>query len=153
MRNRTLNIPANTYVYLNAIAVQTDPRWWGADSLQWRPSRWIITENGLPGVIGAKEHKNSDGVFNRETLFHPADGTYLPWSEGGRGCPGKRYSEGVFVAVLARLMQGHRITGIPASGEEDSVSMKARLLSAMEDSTTGISIQMRSDVPVSWSAV
>lgn len=32
IRDRAYRIPANTNVYLNAVAMQTDPRWWGADS-------------------------------------------------------------------------------------------------------------------------
>ena len=130
--------------------MQTDPRWWGADSLQWRPSRWIVPGPKRQDTEGVTAPSDLGVALEGETIFRPADGTYLPWSDGARGCPGRRYSEVVFVAILASLLRNHRVEGIPAEDGEDRAAMKARLLRAMENSITAISIQMKSEVAVQW---
>ena len=130
--------------------MQTDPRWWGADSLQWRPSRWIVPGQKRPDTEDVTAQSDLGVALDGETVFRTADGTYLPWSDGARGCPGRRFSEVVFVAILASLLRNPRVEGVPAEDGEDNAAMKAHLLRAMEDSTTAISIQMRSEAAVQW---
>lgn len=39
--DKTLNLPAKTIILPSYCSIHTDPRYWGSDSLTWRPSRWI----------------------------------------------------------------------------------------------------------------
>ena len=79
INDRPLLLPPNVNISANLTALQSHPRHRGADSLTWRPSRWIIPV--------------ADRAIGVETLFVPAKGTFLPWSEsdGARVCPGKKF--------------------------------------------------------------
>ncbi|KAK8139321.1 hypothetical protein PG984_002701 [Apiospora sp. TS-2023a] len=81
---KTITIPADTMVIASYAAVHTHPDYWGADALDWRPSRWIDSE---------------------EELITPRRGTFIGWSEGERSCPGKKFSQVEFVATIARLFR------------------------------------------------
>jgi cytochrome P450 len=75
-------------VILNCSALHTLPSYWGADSLVWRPGRWL------------------DG---KEEIIQPPPGRSNPWTVGPRVCPGKKFSQVEFVAVIARLFQKERL--------------------------------------------
>ncbi len=61
-------IPADILVLPNHIAVQCHPKYWGNDSMDWKPSRFI--ESPKPGSLDAESFKA------------PRKGQYLAWSEG-----------------------------------------------------------------------
>lgn len=81
---KTITVPADTMVIASYAAVHTHPEYWGADALDWRPSRWI--------------QDTGDG---EEELMTPRRGTFIAWSEGERSCPGKKFSQAEFVAIGA----------------------------------------------------
>jgi cytochrome P450 len=41
-RNQAISIPANSSVSLDIVAVQRNPRYWGSDPHDFRPSRWLM---------------------------------------------------------------------------------------------------------------
>ena len=122
-------------MHINAMAVHTHPRYWGSDSLEWQPKRWIKTSfSGL------------------ETFSEPLKGSYLPWSEGPRVCPGRKFAQVEFVAVITSLFRHHRVRPAPLDGE-NSASTTARVLRTINDSGVSITLQMRKPESVSliWS--
>jgi len=88
--DKVVNLPPKTIVLPSYASMHTDPRYWGSDSLSWRPSRWI-----RPGRNG-----NPPGD---EEMDMNVRGAFLGWSEGIRDCPGKRSSQVEFVALLVGL--------------------------------------------------
>ncbi|GAW16696.1 hypothetical protein ANO14919_061330 [Xylariales sp. No.14919] len=70
--DKTVVIPPNTMVIPSYASVHTDPKYWGSDSLAWRPSRWINAT-----APSTTEHSS-------EHLINPQRGTFLGWSEGSR---------------------------------------------------------------------
>jgi cytochrome P450 len=92
--NTTHTIPPDTFLAVNFSALQTDPKYWGPDSLSWRPQRWI----------------QIDSSTGKETLRGPPDGAeYFAWSYGPRVCPGKKFSQVEFVAAIAVLLGRYKI--------------------------------------------
>lgn len=77
INGREYTIPAKTYVSVNSIALHTMPRYWRSDSLVWRPNRWIIRSSDAKGLEG-------------EEFLQPPPGSYVPWANGPRICPGKK---------------------------------------------------------------
>lgn len=106
-------------------ALHTHPRHWGSDSLVWRPERWI--EN--PGDLG------------KEVLFNPPKGTYFPWSEGIRNCPGKRFAQVEFVATITALLKNHVAEPVPIANESMDAARK-RTLNIVKDSNVELLLQM-----------
>jgi cytochrome P450 len=128
--DKTLILPPNTMVIPSYSAVHTDPKHWGSDSLDWKPSRWVT-----PGASGAMD----DEVF-----LAPKKGTFLGWSEGARDCPGRKFSQVEFVATMAVLFREWYVE--PVLLDVDRGSLRAackRVLNQIEtDSAMVLLLQM-----------
>lgn len=102
VEGKTCRIPPNTLVMPNGIASQTLPEYWGEDTLEWKPDRWIKSNTVKDNDSGLKVY----GGVAEESPLPPAkvEETFLPWSGGGRVCPGKRFSQVEFVAIISLLL-------------------------------------------------
>lgn len=138
INGRTHVISADTLVQPSLQAMHTHPRHWGPDSLSWRPQRWISSGSAGRGL-------------EAEMLVVPQRGTYFPWSEGAQNCPGKRFAQVEFVAVLAALFRNHVAEPVPRPGESDQAA-RQRTLREVEDSSVRLLLQMRhpDSVAVRW---
>ena len=135
VNDRTYLLPADTLVVPNLQASHTHPRTWGSDSLTWRPQRWI----------------EGSGGFQAETIMQPPKGTYFPWSDGARNCPGKRFAQVEFVAVMSSLFRDHCAEPVPHP-TEDMPAARARVIRVVKDSSVELLLQMRNpeSVAVKW---
>ena len=116
-------LPPRTNVTVNVHALHTNPHLWGPDALTWRPGRWITS--------------------SPETVPEPAPkGAFLPWSDGPRVCPGRKFAQVEFVAAMAKLFHRHRVAPVTAPGES-AQHARARLVAmAEESSVSAITLQM-----------
>ncbi|KAL8858263.1 MAG: hypothetical protein Q9178_005126, partial [Gyalolechia marmorata] len=139
--NKTLNIPANTLVVPNLQALHTHPRYWGFDSLIWRPSRWITSSLSSTPTTTIKTDLKT--TFSTEKLLTPKKGTFIAWSEGLQNCPGKKFAQVEFVATMARLFKGHRAEAVPRFEGESLHDARARVLDVVRDSNVELLLGMR----------
>jgi cytochrome P450 len=138
INEREYMIPPKTYVVLNSMALHSMPRHWGSDSLVWRPDRWIIPsqdENGL----------------KCEDFFQPTPGSYVPWAHGPRICPGKKFSQVEFVAVVACLLRCHRVELVLLEGESHAKASE-RILKVVQDSDLELTLKMNrpENIKLKW---
>ena len=126
-------------------ALHTHPRYWGQDSLVWRPSRWIVSSS---------DHMDTDlgARLLRERLFIPQRGTFIAWSEGARNCPGKKFAQVEHVAIMAALFRDYQATPATKRGETQEGARK-RVLDIVKDSNVELLLQMRNpgSVSIKWS--
>ena len=115
------------------LTVQTHPQNW-ENPLAWDPKRWIRSQ----GLFSAAP----DAVILREELMTPPKGTYFPWSDGPQNCPGAKFSQVEFVAVLACLLRDHRVQ-VLRNEDEDLQSARKRVLSTTEDCDMELLLRMR----------
>lgn len=108
------------------IALQTNEEYWGCDWSVWRPNRWIDSPPDSAELRG-------EALLNAEKLIDPEKGTFLPWAEGPRVCPGKKFSQVEFVAAVASILWKHRISVCPNAGEALTEARK-RVVSVIENS-------------------
>lgn len=120
---RTLVIPPRTMVSPSHASAHTDPRYWGPDSLAWRPSRWI-----RPGPTAAP------GDLDGEEVVAPVRGTFIAWSDGVRDCPGKKFSQVESVATIAALFREWRVDPVTNPGETLEAA-RERVLRFIEEDT------------------
>ncbi|KAK4180235.1 putative cytochrome P450 E-class, group I [Triangularia setosa] len=134
--DKTIVIPPNTMVIPSYSSLQTDPRWWGKDSLTWRPTRWI----------------EKSGPNGEEELITPRRGTFISWSEGTRDCPGRKFSKVEFVATMATLFRDWRVDPIPQNGENLTDARKRVLKFIVEDAAPVLLLQMihPERIPLVW---
>ncbi|KAI1363650.1 cytochrome P450 [Xylaria arbuscula] len=136
--NKSVTIPPDTMVIPSYAALHTHPRYWGSDSLEWRPSRWI-----------------TKGINGEEELKSPPRGTFIAWSEGDRSCPGKKFSQVEFVATMAILFKDWRVSP-QLFGKERDIDARKRLLRLIEtDSAQVLLLQMLHPerAPLCWSKI
>ncbi|MBE3041153.1 cytochrome P450 [Candidatus Bathyarchaeota archaeon] len=84
---------------MNLGGLHTSSASWGDDPLEWLPSRWIT-----------KDESGNDA------LAPMPQGAFLPWAAGPRVCPGKKFSQVEFVAVLACLLKEYRVEPVAQGG-------------------------------------
>jgi cytochrome P450 len=101
--SETYTIPANTLVFVNNAAVQSDAQHWGDDRLVWRPQRWLQQDSGGTDV---------------EVPVQPKKNTYIPWASGPRVCPGKNFSQVEHTAATLPIY--FTITGCRLSSTQES---------------------------------
>ncbi|KAF7929751.1 hypothetical protein EAE99_004655 [Botrytis elliptica] len=126
--SKELNLPPNTMILPNLLGIQAHPRYWGPGRLLWPPSRWIISSSNQNGEL-------------TEELWTPPKGSYMPWSEGPRGCPRKKFGQVEFVAAMAGLFHRHRVEIVKEGGENQEEAEK-RVKTLVDDSAMVLLLQM-----------
>ena len=144
VNEQTIQIPADTVVVPSLMALHAHPRYWGEDGAVWRPSRWIKNSSDSTSEdVGTR--------ISRERLLVPEKGAYFAWSEGARGCPGKKFAQVEFVATMATLFSSHRVDPVPVKGETLDQA-RHRVLDVVKDTRMQLLLQMRDpdSVAVTW---
>lgn len=138
---KELVLPPNTMMCLAYSSLQSDPRWWGDDSLEWKPSRFITSSS------------ESTSVFDDETFNPPQRGTFVGWSEGARDCPGRKFSQVEFVATIASLFRDSRVDPVCFDGETIADARNRVLHLIKTDSAMVLLLQMLHPerAPLRWS--
>lgn len=85
----SVTIPANTAVWLMFRKTMSDPRYWGADSEVFRPSRF------------------DKARIHEEPPRHPY--SFIAFSAGQRNCVGQKFALNQGVLLLAMLMQNFTV--------------------------------------------
>ncbi|PQE25468.1 Cytochrome P450 protein [Rutstroemia sp. NJR-2017a BBW] len=142
INNKTIVIPPDTRIIPNTNALHSHPRYWGPDGLEWRPQRWILSK---PKSDSTSAALNSSGVsdIEREYVRTPPKGSYVPWSDGVRPCPGKKFSQVEFVGAMVALFKRNRVE-IVREGGETMEQAKERVMGVVKDNVMGLLLQMRS---------
>ena len=146
-------IAPDTFVVMNNVAIQTNPKYWGKDAAEWNPKRWIEATDPKPEQNGdGQESHCSEEKLKAE----PSKGCYKPWFDGSpRVCPGKKFSQVEFVAVIVKLLQSYKVRPEPLqteNGVESWEKTKDRVKGVVKDSEQHITLQMRnpSSVGLIW---
>lgn len=135
VEGRTIFAPAGSEVFASAVSVHVMSEYWGPDSKEFRPSRWITASKG-----GIEE---GEGV--EEELAQPpvAKETFFPWSLGQRDCPGKKFSQVEFVAVLACVLRFYRLECLPIHEGETLEEKRTRIWAWSRDSGVELSLNFK----------
>ncbi|KAM0310229.1 hypothetical protein ACHAO8_008329 [Botrytis cinerea] len=133
INGQTIIIPPDTRIIPNTNALHSHPSYWGENSLEWHPSRWILS----------KAPSTDTPSLDHEYLHTPPKGSYQPWSDGVRPCPGKKFSQVEFVAAMVALFKRHRVEIVLEEGETQEEA-KRRVMSVVKDNAVVLLLQMRS---------
>lgn len=135
--NKACMIPPETDIVINIRSLSTDSSLWGSNSLIWRPERWLVSPT------------SPSGKFDGENLVEQQPGVFVPWAEGPRNCPGKKFAQVEFVAVMTSLFQKHRVQPVLEAGETLENGRKRLLQMADNSALMAITVQMRNPKSVS----
>jgi cytochrome P450 len=138
---REITVPPHTKVFPNIVALQTLPEYWGSDSLKWKPNRWIESSQSKSLSPLSRSSAQVAELLSAENMMTPLRGSYIPWSDGPRVCPGKRFSMVEFVSVIGVLMWKHRIQ-VKSQKSESAEQARERVYRVIENSKTHLILQM-----------
>lgn len=122
---RRVTVPGDCFITLNTAALHRNPKNWPhtseEDLLDFRPERWLLDKSKANGHAGAAEQHGYaaeeglefDGPDKRPdtsaSLFRPAKGAYVPFSDGYRSCLGRRFAQVEILAVLAVILKTYSV--------------------------------------------
>ena len=134
-------LPPHSMVAPSYGSVQTDPKFWGSDSLSWRPSRWIKRAESPGNTEPGSEEMNM-----------PVRGAFIGWSEGTRDCPGRKFSQVEFAATMAVLFRDWRVDPVTFPGETLDAARKRVVKLIETDSYAVLLLQMLHPerAPLKW---
>lgn len=144
---KTYSIPPQTLLLFNMHAAQSDPEYWGNDSLEFRPSRWIESTQ-KPAGNGGVEIPPFDG----EVLLKPLRTVYMSWLDGSHVCPGRKFSQVEYVGLMVGLLGSHYVEPARESQGEDIEDARQRTKDCLADSGTRLVFEMLrpETVPLVW---
>jgi cytochrome P450 len=122
---RVFTIPDKTFIHLNVVGTNRNSRYWpkvrskitGKDNdvEDFVPERWLPTNRPIESE---KEPENApaDGLETASyekpsstSLIKPPKGAFIPFSEGVRACPGRRFAQVEITAVLSTIFQKYSV--------------------------------------------
>lgn len=74
-------------------------------------------------------------------MFTPVKGSYVPFSDGARVCPGKKFAQVEFVAAMVAFFRGNRVQ-VVQEGVESESQARARTMEVVKDSGILLLLQM-----------
>ncbi len=131
-------IPPHTGISPSLLAVQTHPKYW-SDPLLWQPSRWISPS---PTEVPLDANLDLGTRLAQEMFVQPKQSTFFPWSDGPQNCPGEKFAQVEFVAVIACLLRDHRMSIVREPGESFTAA-RNRALATTEDCDMQLLLRMR----------
>ena len=120
-------VPKNAVVTIHAPAAHRNPNQWPhgkpsrphdlehrgsnpEDDLgEFRPERWLRNGNESENASTSGTSPVPSAADTAATLIHPIRGSYLPFSEGGRACLGRRFSQVEMMGLLSVIFQKYSV--------------------------------------------
>lgn len=121
-----LVVPPNTFVMPNFYALNLLPSLWGPDANQFKPQRWIESvpnsaervhasngsnspQNSTRSLLGESLKAEPSSLDNPRNSVSPHGAIFVVWAHGPRVCPGKKFSQVEYVAVMTTLLSHYKI--------------------------------------------
>jgi cytochrome P450 len=121
---KTVEVPTSTMIHISAVGAQRNPRYWPSgpsklsnkkhDLDDWVPERWLSStsqpaQKTTANDSGSEDGENTASFDMKDGLFVPPKGVFIPFSEGARACPGRRFAQVEITAVLAVIFKSYSL--------------------------------------------
>jgi cytochrome P450 len=144
-------IPVDTLVLINTSATHRNPKYWPRSAQVERAGK---SQGGMPHAVAAfdpgfwrggredqeeekkKKEKRKVAEATEDAFLKPEPGSYVPFSDGSRGCLGKRFALVELCAVLARILSEWSVELVADTGMQVCESEKEKRSHGREDRET-----------------
>ncbi len=136
VEGRKCRIPPNTKIWLLLPVVHRNPNFWphgpptdpdhpahptsnrDNDLEEFKPERWILADSKCESLTTFHEVSSQDP--SASSLYRPPKGAFIPFSEGYRGCLGKRFAQVEIIAILAFIFSQYSVElALDAPGDKE----------------------------------
>jgi cytochrome P450 len=110
-RSQPLPLPPYTTIFLEAVSLHRNPKYWSPSPDLFLPSRWLKDPTYTPPPNTLSEspaHAN---------LLCPQKGSYIPFGAGMRSCLGKKFAQVEFCTIVAVLLKGYSVELVDDGGK------------------------------------
>jgi cytochrome P450 len=141
MGDNEIHVPPSTTVSIDVIGLHRNPKYWGPDTHDFRPSRWLMTS----GYTQPKDTINESTAH--ADLLCPVKGSYMAFSGGFRACLGKKFAQVEFCCLVAVLLKNHSIELVKENGRSwEETRRKAEV--DMDARRSGLAMRMQKKIKV-----
>lgn len=128
-------------------AAHADPGYWGDNSMEFKPSRWIERMPARPEDDGREVP-----LLDREVLLKPLRTVYMSWLDGSHVCPGRKFSQVEYVGLIVGLLGAHYVEPARESPDEEMDHARQRAKDCLAASGTKLVFEMLrpETVPLVW---
>ncbi|KAF2095350.1 putative cytochrome P450 [Rhizodiscina lignyota] len=124
--NTSITVQPDTLIAAHFYGTHLSPRW-GSDVHDFNPKRFVAVS-----------------PTGEETIASPPEGAmFMAWVFGNRVCPGKKFSQVEFVAVIAHVISQYRIELLKESEAESEEAARRRVMSVMDEKFFNVSTHLR----------
>ena len=132
VNGKTCHVPPDTYIKASASGVHRNPAYWPTsppadpahpvhptsntdnDLEEFKPERWLLrpsNHNELRRVSTQINDELGNGATadTSDAHFRPIRGAYIPFSDGQRACPGRRFAQVEVLTVLAVIFREYSV--------------------------------------------
>ncbi|KAL4908760.1 hypothetical protein BDW74DRAFT_187311 [Aspergillus multicolor] len=144
------HLPPNMRVNLNATALHYSEEYWGPDAGSFNPGRW--DKRNISSFLARND--STEGLagpgLESAHIHRPVRGSFIPFSDGLRACIGRKFAQVEFIATLAVLFHGYRVTPAKVGGESKEEASR-RVENALRESSTTLTLALEGKVPLVFS--
>jgi cytochrome P450 len=139
-----IDIPSSI-VIVDPTALHRMPEYWGPSADTFDPSRWDV--NNEKSYLAPNKGQQGLQAYGLEypTIHKPRRGAYCPFSDGPRGCIGRKFAQVTFVAAVAIVLKGFKIRVAREDGEDQEAANK-RARRALDNSYATVSLRVGGSV-------
>jgi cytochrome P450 len=119
----TLTIHPGTLVGMHFYGAHLSPRW-GSNASSFSPKRFVSSSAGT------------------ESVTVPENVLFFPWILGPRVCPGKKFSQVEFVAIMAQILSEYCVQPLKEAGETERAA-RERLMNVIDEKYFNVSAHLR----------
>lgn len=141
-RSQPLPLPPDTDIFLEAVSLHRNPKYWSPSSDTFIPSRWLkdSTYTLPPNALSeSPAHAN---------LLCPQKGSYIPFGAGMRSCLGKKFAQVEFCTIIAVLLRECSVELVDDEKGEVWEEKRKEALECLDRRRTIIALRMLGKVKV-----
>lgn len=134
-------LPPDTTIKLDLAALHHDPHHWGSDATEFRPDRWIPSEDSEAKQTASDANERTYD-WQSKSLISPVPGTFLPWTGGPRVCPGKKFSQVEFTRAIYEIFKGGTRVRVAKEAGESQEEAEARASALLKKTRISFVLKM-----------
>ncbi|KAF9894819.1 hypothetical protein FE257_004440 [Aspergillus nanangensis] len=136
-------------VNMSLTALHHNPKYWGKNALVYCPQNWDTRCACDWAESTSNAPEMSDTTAGTPHVRNPVKGSFLAFSDGARGCLGKRFAQVEFVAILTLIFRQYRVE-LAVRETESLEDVRRRTQMILDNSASTPTLSLQTPVPLQF---